>query len=134
MADRLRTRSLHKKDLRTRGAGVLRRRRKDAPTAPPATRAAHASPIIRAILVGERTAFLLRPVGGRRSVHKKEWLSKRLGERGGDVLVDQEPGIAAFFPDAGIAEIELHVFAVLGFFGEVHGDSGPGDGAAASGF
>jgi hypothetical protein len=50
------------------------------------------------------------------------------------VLVDQEPGFAAAFPDAGVADLEVDGFAVFGFVEEVHGGDGPGDVAAASGF
>ena len=54
------------------------------------------------------------------------------GERGGEVLVDQKPGGATLFEDAGVADLEIHGFAVLGFFGEMHGDGEPGDVAVAS--
>ena len=48
--------------------------------------------------------------------------------------MDQEPGFAAAFPDAGVADLEVDGFAVFGLVEEMHGDDGPGDVAAASGF
>ena len=50
------------------------------------------------------------------------------------MLVDQEPVFAAAFPDAGVADLEVDGFAVLGFVEKMHGDDGPSDVAAASGF
>lgn len=50
------------------------------------------------------------------------------------MLVDQEPGFATMFPDAGVADLQVDGFAVFGFVEKMHGDDGPGDIAAASGF
>jgi hypothetical protein len=54
-----------------------------------------------------------------------------LGEGRREVFVDQEPGGAALFEDAGVADLDIDGFAVLGGFGETHGDRKPSDVAAA---
>ena len=48
--------------------------------------------------------------------------------------MDEEPGGTALFPDAGVAELNINLLAVLGFFEEVHGDDGPGNVAMARDF
>jgi hypothetical protein len=53
-------------------------------------------------------------------------------EGGGEVFVDEEPGFAVLFPDAGITDGSIDGAAVLHFDKGVHGDGSPGDGAVAS--
>jgi hypothetical protein len=54
-----------------------------------------------------------------------------LSEGDGEMFVNEKPGGAAFFPDTGVAELEIEILAVPGFFGEVHGDGHPSDVAVA---
>jgi len=51
----------------------------------------------------------------------------KLGKGDGEMFVDEEPGGAAFFPDAGVTELQVEGFAVLGGSVEVHGDGEPSD-------
>ena len=50
------------------------------------------------------------------------------------MFVNEEPGGAAFLPDAGVADLDVDGLAILGFFKEVHGDGHPGDVAVAGDF
>jgi len=47
------------------------------------------------------------------------------------VFVDEKPGGATLFKDAGVADVDFDGSSVLGFFGEMHGDGEPGDVAVA---
>jgi hypothetical protein len=47
------------------------------------------------------------------------------------MLVDEEPGIAAFFPNSGVSHGRINELSVFHFDRDVHRDCGPGDVAVA---
>jgi len=49
----------------------------------------------------------------------------------GKMFVDEDPGLAALFPDAGVADRGIEGFAVFEFGGDAHGNGSPGDVAVA---
>jgi len=59
----------------------------------------------------------------------------RLASHGdGEVFVDEDPVLAALFPDAGVANSGVERFSVFKLGGNVHGDDGPGDVAVPTNF
>src|SRR5438445_6480850 len=50
------------------------------------------------------------------------------------MLVDEEPARSALFPNSRVTNFGFDGFSVFRFHGKVHGDGGPGDGAAARDF